>query len=420
MKKVTAVLIGAGGRGAGAYGSYILAHPDEISLVSLAEPDPEKRDRVGTIHGIPKEMRFSGWEELLSKPKLADTALICTQDRMHYKPAMEAISKGYHILLEKPMAVDPAECVTIAKHAKNNNTILSVCHVLRYTEFFTMMKKLLNEKAIGKLVSIQHNENVGYWHQAMSYIRGSWRNSLESSPMILAKCCHDMDLLTWFIGSNCKYISSYGSLTYFKNANAPPGAPEFCQDGCPVQDSCPWYAPRFYLDGFYTEWATGCPENANREEQLNALRRSGHGRCVFRCDNDVVDHQVVCAEFENEVTVAFTMCAFTNDCNRTIKLMGTKGEIRGDLNKNEIEMIDFLTGKRQIISTACEDETGYGHGGGDFGIMRDFVELIRKGYSKEAEQSANTSLQGHLMAFAAEQSRIEKKSVDMREYIAKF
>ena len=410
MKKVSAVLIGAGGRGEGAYGSYILAHPDEISLVAVAEPRAQKRDLVGEAHGIPEGMRFHSWEELLSKPKLADAAIICTQDKMHYGPAVEAIARGYHVLLEKPMAVDPVECMAIAELAQKKGTILSVCHVLRYTDFFIMVKKLLDEGAIGRLISIQHNENVGYWHQAMSFVRGPWSNSDESSPMILAKCCHDMDIMAWFAGAGCASVSSYGSLTYFKKENAPPGAPEFCQDGCPHEAECPWHAPRYYMGNYFFDWATGCPKDAPEEAKLDALRASDHGRCVYKCGNNVVDHQVACAVFDNEVTAAFTMCAFTNDCNRTLKLMGTHGEIRGDFNKNEIEVTEFLTGSKRVVSTAPSatgaEEDEVGHGGGDYGIMRDFTELVSSGDVGKAAAIASISLQGHLMAFAAEKSRL--------------
>ena len=196
--------------------------------------------------------------------------------------------------------------------ARKRGKVLSVCHVLRYTPFFSKIKELLDKGCIGRLISIQHNENVGYWHYAHSFVRGNWRNSEDSSPMILAKSCHDMDIMLWLAGADCRSISSYGSLTHFKSENAPEGAPYRCMDGCPVQNECPYYAPRLYLTE-NTSWPTSViSADTGIEARTKALREGPYGRCVYRCDNNVVDHQVVAIEFKNDVTAVFTMSAFTN------------------------------------------------------------------------------------------------------------
>lgn len=395
------------------YAPYAISNPDEIQFVAVAEPDNNRREKFRQMYSIEEANCFSSWEALLEQPKFADAILICTQDNMHFEPAVRAMKKGYHVLLEKPMSPDPVECILLEKHAEENDRILSICHVLRYTEFFTTIKKLLDSEKIGKLLSIQHNENVAYWHQAHSFVRGHWRNSKESCPMILAKCCHDMDLLLWLVGSDCVNISSFGSLSHFKKENAPVGAPLMCVDGCPAEEECPYYAPNIYLTG-KDEWPVNCvSDDTSIEAVSKALKTSPYGRCVYHCDNDVVDHQVVNLEFANEVTAAFTMCAFTNECTRTIKLMGSKGEIRGAMDKNEIEITYFSTGAKEVIRLKAPQE---GHGGGDFRIIHDFAAAVRSNDKNTVKTAASKSVQSHLLSFAAEKSRLERRVINLEEF----
>ncbi len=416
MKKITAVLIGAGQRGANAYAEYALRYPQELQIVAVAEPDADKTENFREKHGIPKNRCFSSWDGLLKEDRLADAALICTQDSMHFEPTLKALEKGYHVLLEKPMAVRPEHCIAMSEYAEKCNRIFSICHVLRFTSFFSTIKELLDMGRIGKLISIQHNENVGFWHQAHSYVRGNWRSSADSSPMILAKSCHDMDILLWLADADCVQLSSFGSLTHFKSENAPEGAPERCLDGCPARDECIYHAAKQYLTED-TSWPTSVISvDTSMEARKKALAEGPYGRCVYRCDNDVVDHQVVNMEFANEVTAAFTMCAFTNNNDRTIKLMGSKGEIRGSIDKYEIEVTDFYTQRRDVICLNSMSGKS-GHHGGDEGLIRDFVRLVQREGVDEGLTSANISVQSHLMAFAAEKSRLEKKVVQMGGYI---
>lgn len=417
MKKITAVLLGAGQRGAGAYAPYALEYPDELKFVAVADPNKDRRNEFATLHMIEEEYCFVGWEELLQGPKLADAILICTQDKLHFDPAIKALEKGYHVLLEKPMSNDPKECVIIGEHAKRYNRVFSICHVLRYTPFFTAIKKLLDEGEIGELMSIHSMESVAYWHQAHSYVRGNWRNSKESSPMILSKSCHDMDILLWLVGSDCAKVSSFGSLGHFKKENAPTGAPERCLDGCPARNECPYYAPKIYID-WKNDWQADVIRkvvsiDTSNEALLKALKEGPYGRCVYHCDNDVVDHQVVNMEFDNGVTAVFTMCAFTYEGGRSLQLMGTKGQIECFMEKNEIRVTNFLTGNKEIIYLKVGSD---GHGGGDIRIMRDFVDLVRQEGNKQGITEAGKSVQSHIIAFAAEKSRIEHRVIDIKRY----
>ncbi|MFD0715966.1 Gfo/Idh/MocA family protein [Paenibacillus sp. GCM10027626] len=418
MQKVKVALIGAGLRGQN-YTNFALEHPEEMQLVAVADPNRDRVEMLKQRHGIDETMCFTDWRDLLARPKLADAVLICTQDKMHFEPTMAALDAGYHVLLEKPMSPDPQECVVMGAKAERAGLIFSICHVLRYTNFFGTIKRLLEEGAIGRLMSIQHNENVGYWHQAHSFVRGNWSNTAASSPMILGKSCHDMDILLWLAGADCARISSFGTLSHFTADNAPAGAPKRCTDGCPAADTCLYYAPDVYLTEQAGWMALAISDDPSREARLKALEEGPYGRCVYHCSNDVVDHQVVNMLFDNEVTAAFTMSAFTQECSRTIKLMGTRGEIRGAMEKNEIELIRFGGSEPERI--ALEAAGGHvGHGGGDYGLMRDFLKLVQDGGQQESLTSAAKSVQSHLMAFAAEESRMAGRVVDMREFAASF
>ncbi|OZQ67320.1 oxidoreductase [Paenibacillus sp. VTT E-133280] len=414
MKKVTVALIGAGLRGIN-YSEYAIQHPDELQVVAVAEPNAKRRNKFKARHKLADDMCFTHWDYFFASPKVADAVFICTQDNQHYVPTMKALVAGYHVLLEKPMSPDAKECVLMGEMASKVNRVFSICHVLRYTNFFSTIKELLESGAIGQLMSIQHNENVGYWHQAHSFVRGNWSKKDESSPMILAKSCHDLDILSWLTDSECVRVSSFGSLSHFKSSEAPEGAPLRCTDGCPASDKCLYYAPDQYLTED-TDWPTSAiSDDPSYEARLNALQEGPYGRCVYHCDNDVVDHQVVNLEFANSVTIAFTMSAFTKDVSRTLKLMGTTGEIRGAMEKNEIEVIHFGSGKVERIS--FENAGGHvGHGGGDMGLIKDFVKLVRAEGKIQGLTSANHSIQSHLMAFAAEQSRIEGNSIVLKEF----
>ena len=417
MKQITAILIGAGGRGRFAYGVYAINRPHEIKFVAVAEPDAFRREQFKKEHNISDDMCFENAEQLLEKGNIADACLICHQDRDHYVAAMKAMELGYHILLEKPMTPDVKECIAIGEKAKETGKVLSVCHVLRYNPFFITLKEILDKKTIGRLISVQHNENVGFFHQAHSFVRGNWRDSRETSPMILAKTCHDMDILNYLIDSSCKTISSFGSLAYFKVENAPEGAPLRCVEGCPAENTCPYHAEKLYFGGPAEVFVPFVFNDTSKEGIAKELKEGPYGRCVFRCDNNVVDHQVVNMEYENGVTVAFTLCGFTMESSRTIKIMGTNGEIRAHMERNEIEILDFATGNKTLVKTPAALT---GHGGGDFSIMNDFVKLVQSEGNRESVSSAARSVESHIMSFAAEYSRLNKKVVDIKEFIKEY
>lgn len=414
MNQVTAILIGAGARGQ-IYARYAQEHPEELRIIAVAEPKADRRALMCRAYGIPADRAFSNWEDLLARPQMADAALICTLDDMHTEPTLAALKQGYHVLLEKPMSNSETECRAIAAAAEEAQRVLSVCHVLRYTPFYRTIKQLIDDGQVGEVASLSQVENVGYWHHAHSFVRGNWRRSDETSPMILQKCCHDMDILLWLAGSSCTKVSSFGDLTYFKEENAPEGAPAYCLDGCPHRDQCAFYAPKFYFEHPKAEadgFIHAVSADTDRKAVLEALRTGPYGRCVFHCDNNVVDHQVVNLEFENHVTVNMTMSAFTENCARRIHIMGTKGELRGNMELGEIELSDFATGEKEIIRLYTPPT---GHSGSDTNMMKDFVRYLRED-STQVRSGASVSVESHLIALAAERSRVIGETVDLREF----
>ena len=409
MRPVTAVVLGAGSRGS-TYAGYAKEHPEELKIVAIAEPRKDRLDALAEEVGVPQEYRFRHWEELLAQPKLADCAFVCTLDDDHTAPALKAMELGYHLLLEKPMSNQEEECRLIAETAKKTGRRLTICHVLRYTPFYMTLKALIDRGEVGQVTTINQIENVGYWHQAHSFVRGNWRNTKETSPMLLQKSCHDMDIILWLMGSNCTRVQSFGSLGYFTPENAPEGAAKRCLDGCPHVETCPYSAPKLYLDMERTGWPVDViTTDMSEEGRRKALEEGPYGRCVYYCDNDVVDRQGVNLEFENGSVATFTMTGLSADFFRELKIFGTKGQIEANMGTKEI-VLHCFGGEKETISVDVSME-GSGHGGGDFGIMRDFIRVLRDG--GESRTGAAVSLQSHLICFAAEKSRTEHIVVEL-------
>ncbi|WP_141502084.1 Gfo/Idh/MocA family protein [Paenibacillus luteus] len=404
MNQMTAILVGAGARGRFVYGAYAKKYPEEVKIVAVAEPDKERRELAAEEYGLSSDQLYDSWEQVLSISRKADVAVISTQDRMHYAPTMKALELGYDVLLEKPMSPLPGEVIAMAEASRRYNRLLTVSHVLRYTPFWSKIKELILSGSIGRIVSIQLSENVGYFHMAHSFVRGNWNKSEETSPMILQKSCHDMDILSWLMDDRCIKVSSYGSLLHFRKENAPTSSTPRCTDGCAVERECPYSAIRIYEEDEKNEWNRFITNNVTPDGVREALQSGPFGRCVYHCDNNVVDHQVVNMEFQNGPTASFTMSGFSHDMSRTVQIMGTLGEIKGYMEKNEIVFYPF--GKKMIeIPVAVE---AGGHGGGDEGVMREFLKQARKenGIDNQGLTSAEASVQSHMMAFAAEESRL--------------
>ena len=424
-KQLSLILIGGGDRGS-SYLKYLQMHPDKFRLVGLAEPVKEKREYLREQYQVPAEHCFESYEEIFKLPKFADVAMICTQDQMHFAPAMMAIEKQYDLLMEKPISVSQKECYEIYRAAKAAGVKSVVCHVLRYTPFYKAIKKFIKEGNMGKIMNISHTEGVGNVHMSHSYVRGNWRKESESSPMLLAKCCHDTDLLQWLVGELCTSVQSVGTLSYFCEKNKPEGAPKRCLDGCPHKDSCYYYAPDLYkLNTAEVQHFRAIVANKfepTDEEIDEILKKSPYGRCVYQCDNDVVDHQLVTMQFGNDVYANLTMSAF-NKGGRVTTIMGTKGELRADM---EAQSVTFYSFQSHETISIYQPEAGFdqtiagGHGGGDMGIMEDLYNYLALGEPSDSISDLEVSCMSHLICFAAEEARAKGISIDMETYLKSF
>lgn len=411
MKQVKLLVVGCGARGMG-YAQYATKYPDKAQIVGVADPDDERRNRIGDMGNVAAEFRFRTWQEAAQQPRFADAVMICTQDSMHEGPAVAFAKLGYHILLEKPMAPEPEACKRIVAAVKEAGVYFAVCHVMRYTAYTQKLKKLLDSHVIGDIVSIQHLEPVGYWHQAHSFVRGNWRREDESSPMLLAKSCHDVDWLRYVMGRPCKQIQSFGSLIHFRPENAPAGAGKRCME-CPkeIESQCPYSALKIYLRDRFDKGELWWPLDiltldVTEENLREAIKTGPYGRCVYACDNDVVDNQVVNFFFDNGTTASMTMTAFNEHSGRLTRIFGTRGYI--DTDSNVIRVTDFLTDKTQEIDTGVENDGGIlsGHGGGDFALMERFVTAVATNDPSLILSGVDDTLESHLMVFAAEKSRV--------------
>jgi len=414
-KRLKVALAGLGSRGKDTYAQTAKLFPEKMEIVAIADIDPAKVENVAKEYHVSNEMCFASAEELIAQDKLADVMFITTQDRQHVGQAIPALRKGYDLLLEKPISPDLDECREIVKVANECNRKVIVCHVLRYTPIYSKLKEVIDSGVAGDIVSVMSIENVGWWHQAHSFVRGNWRDSNTTSPMILQKCCHDMDLLLWLTGKTCKSVSSFGNTYLFKEEKAPEGAAHRCLDGCKVKDNCPFDAERIYLynkkigvKNGYTQWPLDVLALHPTEESIaEAIKGGPYGRCVYHCDNNVVDHQVVNLSMTDGSTISHTMCAFTATGSRYAKFMGTRGEIVADMTDNTIKITEFGKETETIDITEFATDLS-GHGGGDNRMVEEFLDMILEGAEpNNRTTSVDQSVESHYCALAAEQSRLE-------------
>ena len=404
---ITVAIAGCGSRGQDTYTRILLTMPDQAVVVAAADLDPDKLAGMRRLTGIPESACYPSAEAMLQEPKLADVMFICTPDDCHYAHAKAALLRGYDLLLEKPIAPMAEQCTELDTIAREQGRRVAVCHVLRYTPFYQKIHALLEEGCVGQIMSIQALEQVCYWHQAHSFVRGNWHSEEESSCMILAKCCHDMDILLWLTGRHCERVSSFGSLGLFRKDQAPEGSAQRCID-CTLKD-CPYNAVRFYTERF-REGGDAWPQNVvafepTEEKIMQALRDGPYGRCVYHCDNDVVDHQAVNLLLEGGITVNFTMTAFTAHGGRMLRIGGTMGELVCDMKANTIRVMRYGHEDELIdVSTLADDFSG--HGGGDARMVHEFVQYLRGEIAMSPTlTSLNRSVESHLVALAAEESR---------------
>ncbi len=419
MAAVEAVVVGGGIRGRFTYGAYALAHPDRLRVVAVAEPNEARRAAMAAEHRLAPARALRDWRELLERPALAPVAIVATGDSLHVAPALAALARGYHLLLEKPIALDAADCIRVVESAERAGRLLQIAHPLRYTAFYRRVHEIVSSGALGRPLAFDLKEHVAHWHMTHSYVRGKFRNREVAAPLLLAKACHDLDLLLWLSGRSPLRVASFGSLAHFRAERAPAGAPERCTDGCPVQADCPHDAAQFYLapdEALARLWPwADLGLDPSREARRLALESGPYGRCVYHCDNDVVDHQVLAIELEDGATASFTVQGLATHERRTLRVSGSRGELRGVLQEGLLEVTRHGSShtERQRIEGSL-----LGHFGGDDGLLDHFTDRVARGADAPGLTSGRSALEGHLLGFAAEEARRSGGVVDVRAFRA--
>ena len=415
-RELTIAVMGAGSRG-NEYPAYGKQFPGTVRVVAVSDINAYRRNRMGDEWGVPAERRYGDYHEMLEagrNGRLADILLIALPDDLHYEPAMEAMRQGYDILLEKPMAQTERECRDLLARQRETGVMVAVGHVLRYSPYFRALKQAIDLGLVGELVNIQHQEPVLYAHMAHSFVRGNWHDSKATTPMIVAKCCHDLDILKWMVGRRCETVAAEGGIGLFRPDKAPAGAPLRCTDGCPHEQSCPYSALEIYDRKRWFMYVFDVPKDCPSEVLREQLEKTDYGRCVYHCDNDQPDHIVATLRFEGGITCSFSMDAFTPWGGRRTRIMGTLGYVEGDGKTFTLHRFD--TGKSHPWVFTPPEGDNYkesGHAGGDLALIRDFLEAVDTRDFSKLSSSLEASVESHVMGFAIERSRLNgtKESV---------
>lgn len=414
-RPIRLAIAGAGGRGT-MFARCAGRRPGSAQVVAIADVHAGGLAILGDALGLPASARHLGWQAMVDAGTEADAAVIAIHDREHLGAALACLRRGWHVLLEKPMALSLEDCRAIAAAQRGSGRILAVCHSMRYQPGFQRIKETVDSGVIGRIVHVEMSEHVAFWHQAHSYIRGNAANSAKSGPMILTKSCHDLDWLSWLVGATAERVSSFGSLSWFHAGNAPAGAPERCSDGCPHLATCTYSAYRCYVD---TQRRSGwpaamcSPADHSREAHLKAIQEGPYGRCVWRCDNDTVDHQVVNLEFPGGITAGFTMTGLSSGGGRSVRVHGTLGELVYRQSPQSLTVHVFGSERTETVALGADD----GHGGGDALLFDAFIDAVASGDGSRIRTSADESLRTHAMCFAAELSRRQRRTVELQELL---
>jgi predicted dehydrogenase len=412
-RPLTVAVLGAGTRGR-LFAELLAELPHLAQVVAVAEPRAAYRDDFAARHGLPACQVFNTWQEFVSAPRLCDAVIVATMDRDHLGPALACLDKGYDMLLEKPMAPTLAECRVLDRAQRESGSLVAVCHSLRHQKGFAMVKALVAGGRLGRVMSVDQLEQVGFEHYAHSYIRGNWGNAGRATPMLLAKSCHDLDYLSHLVGAPATHVSSFGHLSHFRPEHAPEGSTARCTEGCRVEHSCPYSAIKQYVQADLTAWPAAVISPVHTPQaHFEAIRTGPYGRCVWRSDNDVVDHQVVAIQYANQVTATFTMTGFTQSQGRRLRVHGTAGELRFDEHANAITLKTF--GDRNTERIDLGPEAG-AHGGGDHRIVRAWLEALHRRDPAMILTDVQASLATHTIAFAAEASRLAGRTVALAEF----
>jgi predicted dehydrogenase len=428
-----AVIVGAGHR-ALLYASYAQHHPDELRITGVADPIAIRREQVARLYDLPPDRCFATAEELAAAPKFADVVINGTMDHQHVATSLPLLAAGYDMLLEKPFAASEAEMWELVEAVRRFDRTVMICHVLRYAPFYAEIRRQVLDGVIGDLLSVQTVEHVSYHHMAMAFVRGKWsqRDDCHTS-MLMAKCCHDLDLIAWMkSGIKPRIVASFGSNFQFRPERAPAGAGTRCLVDCEIEPDCLYSARKHYIDhperwSFYVWTDLEHLEAPTLEDKIASLKGdSPFGRCVWRTEMDVVDHQAVMIDFEDGATATHNMVGGTAKPSRSIHLVGTLGEIQGVFEESRfvIRHIDprpgHEYGEHVVDLTVGGDMHGAfgGHGGGDMRLVADFLRVARGEPPSISTTTLDDSIAGHLIGFGADRAMEEQRVVDVISKLA--
>ncbi len=407
-------VIGAGVRGT-SLARHLSSSEFSSEIVAVAEPDEERRNNFAQNYSLPDHAKFTSWQAFIDSSTMCDAVIIATMDNQHTGPAVACLRRGCHLLIEKPLADTFEECRIIEKTQSETKLVVSVCHTLRYMDAFRRIKQIIEDGILGKLIHIEHMEAIDHMRFTHNYVRGRWSKEINNTFLLLHKCCHDVDFLTWLANEECARVSSFGSLTYFTPSNAPVGSGKRCLENCQIVDSCPYSALRIYVDANLSGRLQDLGKVTTREDRLEAIRNGPFGRCVWQADNDVVDHQVVSMEFANGTTATCTMSGYSAKHGRVSRIQGTKGELFFDEAADTITIREFSESGQEHIHVQRLDA----YHPEDKEIVDNWLSRIYDPFSKRMTVDANEALRSLAVVFAAELSRTEKRTVEMEEFFSK-
>ena len=424
MKKIKIAVVGYGNRGQ-VYADYSLDEPQEVEVVAVVDCNGYKLEIAKERYGLTDKQVFLAYKEFVASGLDVDVVINATMDQVHYETAIEILESNHDMLIEKPIVANREELVKIQKLAKEKGRNVFVCHVLRYSPFYKKIKDFLQTGILGKIVSMEMNEHVWIPHYLTSYVRGKWSKESEcGSPILLAKCCHDMDLVVWLNGAKPKSVFSFGHRKLFVESNKPEGATENCFD-CPHKEICKYSAVDLYYKNdtmpFLVWDSLDKPyDQITLEEKENFLRKNDYGKCAYLCGGDIMDRQNVLVDFVDGSVASFTLSCGTVRPARYIHLRGTDGEIEGKLEEDKFIYRVYNKGtvsfKEEVVDVSCAivNNAKYGgHSGGDYGIMHDIVRCLNGTEVSSSITLLDDSVQSHFIVFGAEESRKTNKVVEL-------
>ena len=406
----TVCIVGFGSRGQNF--AVHLNNTDNAKLVAIAEINEINRKALKRKYNKNDCLVFNSADEFFAKGKMSDAVIISTQDKEHAEMTLKALDLGYDVLLEKPAATSIEDCIAIRDKADALGRKVMLTHVLRYAPFYACAKKIIKDGTLGQIVNIDQTENIAHWHFALSYVRGPWRKMEDSTPTLLAKCCHDLDLIKWFMDKKCTAVSSFGGLYHFKEENAPKGSAKYCAD-CKeeTRKNCVYNAYAVYKDRLEHPVVGGLARLKGQDpNKIIDAKQDVISKCVYHSENDAVDNQVVNMLFEDGSTAHLTMTAFSYDCYRLLHVYGTKGEMFGNLDEDTINVHVFGQGKKAINVNEIFNKDGVvlsgGHGGGDYYLLKDFIDYVTLNTPSITRTTIHDSIESHIIGYKAEESRL--------------